>query len=61
MSRLLQDAESQGLLERLDGEHVRLLPLLRQGANDLMAKQFLLAVRCAQSVAADIAKERVVA
>jgi hypothetical protein len=59
--RLLQDAENQGLLERLDGDRVRLLPPLRQGASDLMARQFLLAANCAQGALADIGKESAVA
>jgi hypothetical protein len=59
--RLLQDAENQGLLERLDDDRVRLLPILRQGASDLMARQFLLAADCAQGAFADIGRERAVA
>jgi hypothetical protein len=55
--RLLQDAENQGLLERLDGDRVRLLPRLRQGANDFMAAQFLIAADCAQAALADIRRE----
>jgi DNA-binding FadR family transcriptional regulator len=59
--RLLQDAENQRLLERLDGDRVRLLPILRQGASDLMARQFLLAADCALGASADIARESAVA
>jgi hypothetical protein len=59
--RLLQDAENQGLLQRLDGERVRLLPRLRQGANDFMAAQFLLVAHCAQGALADIGRERAIA
>ena len=59
--RLLQDAESQGLLERLDGDRVRLLPRLRQGASDFMALQFLLVADCAQGALADIGRESAVA
>ena len=55
--RLLQDAESQGLLERLDGDRVRFSPRLRQGANDFTAAQFLLAADCARGAFADIRRE----
>jgi AraC-like DNA-binding protein len=56
--RLLQDAVNEGLLERLDGDNVRLLPRLRQGANDFMAAQFLLVAHCAREALADIGRER---
>jgi hypothetical protein len=59
--RLLQDAVDEGLLERLDGDRVRLLPRLRQGAYDLMALQFLLVAGCAQGALADIGRKRAVA
>ena len=59
--RLLQDAANQGLLERVDGERVRLLPRLRQGANDFMAVQFLLVAQCAQEAYAELRRERAVA
>jgi hypothetical protein len=55
--RLLQDAESQGLLERLDGDRVRFLPRLRREANNFTALQFLLAAHCAQGALADIRRE----
>jgi DNA-binding FadR family transcriptional regulator len=56
--RLLQDAESQGLLERLEGNRVRLLPRLSQAAGDFMALQFLLVAHCAQGALADIGRAR---
>jgi hypothetical protein len=59
--RLLQDAEKQGLLERLDGDRVRLLPPIRQGASDLMARQFLVASDCAQGAFADLGRQSAVA
>jgi hypothetical protein len=58
--RLLQDAESEGLLERLDGDRVRLLPRLAQAAGDFLALQFLLVAHCAQGALAEIARERAV-
>ncbi len=59
--RLLQGAETQGLVERLDGDRIRLLPRLIQAAGDLMAAHFLLAAHCAQGAFADIGRERAVA
>jgi len=59
--RLLQDAENQGLLERLDGDRVRLLPRLAQAVSDFMASNFLLVADCAQGALADIARESAVA
>jgi hypothetical protein len=59
--RLLQDAVNEGLLEKLDGDRVRLLPRLRQGANDFMAAQFLLVADCAQDALADLGRESAVA
>jgi hypothetical protein len=59
--RLLQDAETQGLLERVDDDRIRLLPTLRQGASDIMARQFLLAASCAQGAAADLGRQSAVA
>jgi hypothetical protein len=56
--RLLQGAENQGLVERLDGDRIRLLPRLIQAAGDLMAAHFLLAAHCAQDALADIGRER---
>jgi hypothetical protein len=59
--RLLQDAVSQGLLERQDGDRIRLLPRLAQAANDFMAVNFLIAADCAQGAIADIGRESTVA
>ena len=55
--RLLQKAENQGLLERLDGDRIRLLPRLAQAAGDLIAAHFLLAAHCAQDAYADIGRQ----
>ena len=55
--RLLQDAANEGLVERVDGERVRLLPRLRQGANDFMAVQFLLVAQCAQEACAELRRQ----
>jgi hypothetical protein len=55
--RLLQDAESQGLLERLDGDRIRLLPRLAQALSDFMAANFLFVADCAQGALADIRRE----
>jgi DNA-binding MarR family transcriptional regulator len=55
--RLLQRAEKQGLLERLEGDRIRLLPRLVQAAGDLIAVQFLVAAHCAQGALADIDRE----
>jgi hypothetical protein len=55
--RLLQDAEHQGLLERLDGDRVRLLPRLAQAVSDFMAANFMLVADCAQGAFADIGRK----
>jgi AraC-like DNA-binding protein len=55
--RLLQKAETEGLLERLDGDLVQLLPRLVQAANDFMATHFLIAADCAKGALADIGRE----
>jgi hypothetical protein len=55
--RVLQDAENQGLLQKLDGDRIRLSPRLVQATGDLMAAHFLLAARCAQDAYAEIGRE----
>jgi DNA-binding GntR family transcriptional regulator len=59
--RLLQDAESRGLLERLDGDRIRILPRLAQALSDFMAAYFLVTADCAQSALADLGRESAVA
>jgi len=55
--RLLQDAENQGLLQRLEGDHIRLLPRVIKAGSDFIAAQFLLVARCAQGALADIGRK----
>jgi DNA-binding MarR family transcriptional regulator len=59
--RLLQDAENQGLLQRLEGERIRLSPRLLKAASDFIAAQFLLVAHCAQGAYAELRRERAVA
>jgi len=59
--RLLQDAVSQGLLERTDENSFRILPRLATMASDMMATHFLVAARCARLACAALDRERAAA
>jgi AraC-like DNA-binding protein len=59
--RLLQDAERQELLQRLEGDRIRLVPRLTQASSDFIGTQFLLVAHCAQGAYAALRQEGAVA